>query len=314
MRNLARIGNLEGYFDNNIHAMERASKNCPKVRPYANFRSVLDDERINAVAISTPAATHGELVEAALKADKHVFVEKPLCLDLDHGKLLRALAAKKHLTLMVGHLLHYNPAFIRLKAEVQAGAVGNLRYLYSNRLSLGKIRTKESALWSFAPHDIAMLLSLAGRMPLQVSAHGEAWLNPPIADTTISHFTFDKSLQAHVFVSWLHPYKEQRLVVVGSEGMIVFNDAVLGEDKLRMYPHAIKFENSIPIIEKANGISLDYDDTEPLYNECKHFVDCVRRNDVPYSDVNEGLRVLSVLDACQRSLVSGRFAEPEGVK
>ena len=314
MRNLHRIGCLAGICDRDGDILANAAAAVPNATAYDQYERVLADTAIEAIVISTPAVTHGSFVRAALDAGKHVFVEKPLCLDLEEGKILRNLASDKGLILMVGHLLHYHPAFQRLKKEVDAGKIGSLRYIYSNRLSLGKVRTEESALWSFAPHDIAMLLSLAKRMPVQVSANGGAWLSPNVADTTISHFTFSESLQARVFVSWLHPYKDHRLVVVGTEGMIAFHDSMTGEDKLKLYPHAVRIENSLPVVEKAQGVALTYDDTEPLYNECLHFIDCIANGMTPRSSADEGLRVLSVLDACQRSLASDLKTEPESIE
>jgi UDP-2-acetamido-3-amino-2,3-dideoxy-glucuronate N-acetyltransferase len=313
LRNFTLIGCLRGVFDIDTAAMTRAVEAYPETRQYPNLEAVLNDSNIDAVAISTPAATHGDLVSSALKSGKHVFVEKPLCLDIAQGKSLRALATETQRILMVGHLLHYHPAFIRLKEEVDEGTIGNLQYIYSNRLSLGKIRLEENALWSFAPHDIAMLISLAGEMPLQVSASGGSWLNPPIADSTISHFTFSTNLQAHIFVSWLHPYKEHRLVVVGSKAMIEFNDSAVGEDKLRIFHHDIRIEGRIPIVEKASGIPLEYDSSEPLLNECLHFINCINHDEMPKSNATEGLQVLSVLDACQHALVTGQNATPEAI-
>lgn len=314
IRNFEAIGQLAAFCDKDPEAIAKARKSAPNATTYDDYNQVLLDPTIDAVAIATPAIMHGDMVRQALNADKHVFVEKPICLTLDEGCKLRSLALERKRILMVGHLLHYHPAFQALTDHIEAGNIGTLRYIYSNRLSLGKVRTEENALWSFAPHDIAMILALAGRMPERVSCQGGAWLSPDVADTTISHFTFSNQLQGHIFVSWLHPYKEHRLVIVGSEGMIVFNDSAQGEEKLWIYPHAVRYQNDLPVIDKAIGQRLPFEPTEPLFNECNHFIHCIRSGTTPKSNADEGLRVLSVLDACQRSLTGGQAVTPEAVE
>jgi UDP-2-acetamido-3-amino-2,3-dideoxy-glucuronate N-acetyltransferase len=208
--------------------------------------------------------------------------------------------------LMVGHLLLYHPAFVALRALVHAGRIGALRYVYSNRVSLGRLRREENALWSFAPHDFSMILALAGAMPDRVSANGGSYLAHGVADTTLSHMHFPGGVQAHVFVSWLHPYKDQRLVVVGADGMAVFNDVADGADKLLLYPHRAQWDGDVPVVEKVAAEPIAYAPDEPLGRECAHFLDCCATGARPLSDAAEGLRVLAVLDACQRSLVQGR--------
>lgn len=314
IRNFEAIGQLAAFCDKDPEAIAKAREAAPNATAYDDYNQVLQDPIIDAVAIATPAIMHGSMVRQALNADKHVFVEKPICLALDEGRELKSLALERGRVLMVGHLLHYHPAFQALIDHVEAGKIGTLRYIYSNRLSLGKVRTEENALWSFAPHDIAMILALAGRMPERVSCQGGAWLSPNVADTTISHFTFSNQLQGHIFVSWLHPYKEHRLVIVGSEGMIVFNDSAQGEEKLWIYPHAVRYQDDLPVIEKALGEQLPFEPTEPLFNECNHFIDCIQSGKTPKSSADEGLRVLSVLDACQRSLTVGQAVAPEAVE
>jgi UDP-2-acetamido-3-amino-2,3-dideoxy-glucuronate N-acetyltransferase len=188
---------------------------------------------------------------------------------------------------------------------VAAGGVGDIRYIYANRLSLGRIRRVENALWSFAPHDVSMILSLVGEMPARVVASGGTYLSPEVADTTLSHLSFGDGVQAHIFVSWLHPYKDHRMVVVGADGMLVFDDVKRGADKLLHYPHAVSWRDGLPTIDKAEAHPVAYDSEEPLKRECAHFLDCVATGATPISDAAEGVRVLAVLDACQRSLASG---------
>ena len=273
------------------------------VRFTRDFAEVLADPAIQAVALATPAITHYEMAKAALEAGKDVLVEKPLAIDVRHGEELVKLAAAKGRILMVGHILRYHPAILKLQELVRDGALGKINYLYSNRLNIGKIRTEENILWSFAPHDISVMLALLNEMPTSVSCHGGAYLNRDVSDVTLSHFDFPGGVQAHIFVSWLHPIKEQRLVVVGSEKMAVFDDTA--DDKLVLYPHRVEWKNRIPTAVKAKGEVVHLDGSEPLRAECQHFLESVALRTAPVSDGAEGLRVLRVLDACQRALQSG---------
>lgn len=316
-RNLARnfhaLGALAALCEVDDTARAAQAALYPEAAALAEAADIWADPAIEAVAIATPAATHGALVAQALEAGKHVFVEKPLCLDVADGARLKDRAEAAGLTLMVGHLLLYHPAFEALGAAVAEGRLGELRYLVSNRLSLGKIRREENALWSFAPHDISMILKLAGRLPDRVVSNGATFLSPSVADTTLSHLSFGDGLQAHLFVSWLHPYKDQELVVVGSQAMAVFDDVARGPDKLRLYRHRVGWDGALPAIDKAAAEPLPYDtSTEPLRNECAHFLDCVAQRRRPRSDAAEGLGVLTVLDACQRSLASGQPVDLAG--
>ena len=309
VRNFSALGALSAVCDKDS-AVRDALELPDGVRWETDPAVLFSDPCIHAVAIATPAATHGALTRQALDAGKHVFVEKPLCLDLAEAEALGALADRLGRALMVGHLLLYHPAFDALSAELARGGLGALRYVYSTRASLGRIRREENALWSFAPHDVSMILALTGAMPDRVFSAGGSWLHPPVADTSLTHLTFPGNVQAHVFVSWLHPYKDQRLVVVGSDGMAVFNDVEQGERKLLRYAHTVGWNGAVPAIDKAAATPLTYDREEPLTRECAHFLDCVASGRRPRSCAREAWRVLSVLDACQRSLSSGRGIRP----
>jgi UDP-2-acetamido-3-amino-2,3-dideoxy-glucuronate N-acetyltransferase len=305
-RNFAAHGALAALADSRAEVLARFGAQYSGARTFADFDSLLATKHIDAVAIATPAATHGALVAKALAAGKHVFVEKPLCLDLSEARRLDAEARARGLILMIGHLLLYHPAFLALKTLVESGRIGLLRYIYSNRLSLGKIRREENALWSFAPHDVSMILSLTGTLPERAITSGGNYLLSDVADTTLSHLSFPGGVQAHIFVSWLHPYKDHRLVVVGSEGMATFHDSESEGRKLLFYPHAVGWNGDLPAVTKATGEAVPYGAGEPLALECRHFLDCVAERRAPRSDAAESLRVLAVLDACQRSLVSGQ--------
>jgi UDP-2-acetamido-3-amino-2,3-dideoxy-glucuronate N-acetyltransferase len=273
----------------------------PQIRFTDSVDAVLTDSEIAGVAIATPAETHGSLVRQALLAGKDVFVEKPLCLSATEGKKLIALAAEKKRILMVGHLLWYHPAVLKLKQLIEDGELGRIRYIYSNRLNLGKIRREENILWSFAPHDISVILGLVGEMPDGIDAQGGNYLHDQIADVTISLLSFPSGIKAHVFVSWLHPYKEQKLIVVGDRQMAVFDD-VEEENKLTLYPHVISWKGSIPVPNKAKACPVPVESVEPLRAECAHFLECIQTRQTPRTDGQEGLRVLTVLQQCQDAL------------
>ena len=273
--------------------------------PARSLDEVLGDPGIAGVVIATPAELHAEMAETAIAAGKGVFVEKPLALEVRAAERLCRLAGQAGRTLMVGHLMQYHPAFEKLKEICGSKAVGRGRYVYSHRLNLGKIRTQENILWSFAPHDISMILGLLGESPETVSATGHRYLNHDVPDVTTTHMTFAGGRAAHVFVSWLHPFKEQRLVVVGEEGMVVFDDTLAAAEKISLYPHRVTMSGGIPTAAKADRQAIPIADAEPLTMECRHFLHCLKTGETPRTDGEEALRVLRVLDAAQRSIESG---------
>lgn len=301
VRNFADLGVLHSVCD--ASADLAASTSTTYGVPAYTFEKVLSTD-IDGVVIAAPAAQHYDLTQKALKAGKHVFVEKPLSLKVDEAKKLCDLSVQVDRHVMVGHLLQYHPAFLELKQLIAKGNLGRLQYIYSNRLNLGKFRNEENILWSFAPHDISMILGLAGDLPESVYATGACHLNPRIHDVTTTHLAFRNGIQAHIFVSWLHPYKEQKLVVVGDRGMAVFDDGLAWGEKLRLYPHQVNWVDGVPQPEKADMVHVPLDVSEPLKIECQHFIDCITNNTQPRTDGAEGLRVLQVLDAAQHSLHS----------
>lgn len=302
VRNYYEIGALNVICDKNEQLMSQFKTQCKGVEFCFALNDVLARNYINAVVIATPAETHFTLAREALLAEKHVYIEKPLVLHEHEAQELIELADRKNLVLMVGHLLQYHPAFVRLKELVQNGELGRINYIYSHRLNLGKIRREENILWSFAPHDISMILSLADDEPESVLATGGNYLHQQIADVTTTHLEFASGLKAHIFVSWLHPYKEQKLVIVGDRKMAVFNDTEKWSDKLLIYPHIINWRNNMPVPAKADVERVEIPEDEPLRKECEHFIDCIVNRKKPRTDGNEGLQVLRVLNAGQRSL------------
>src|SRR5918999_736643 len=252
IRNFYELKSLGVICDTDSNRKEQFRSRYPDIGFAASPDAVLRDPQVAAVAIATPAETHGTLVRQALLAGKDVFVEKPLCLSVAEGKELTALACERRQILMLGHLLWYHPAVLKLKELIDEGELGRIRYIYSNRLNLGRIRREENILWSFAPHDISVILGLIGEMPDVVEAQGGNYLHDRIADVTVSLLSFPSGIKAHVFVSWLHPYKEQKLVVVGTRQMAVFDDTEK-TDKLRVFPHSVVWKNQVPVANKAEG-------------------------------------------------------------
>ncbi len=302
VRNFHDLGALTMVCDKNPESVASMCASYEGIQGCQALNEVLSNYTVEAVAIATPAETHFAIAREALLAGKHAYIEKPLVLSEAEGRELIGLARERGLTLMVGHLLQYHPAFIKLRELAASGELGRINYIYSHRLNLGKIRREENIFWSFAPHDISMLLSLAGEMPEIVRTSGGNYLHNNIADVTMTDMKFPSGLRAHIFVSWLHPFKEQKFVVVADRKMAVFDDTLPWGEKLLLYPHRIHWEAGMPIPEKADAERVALEEGEPLRTECEHFLHCIATGETPRTDGEEGLRVLNVLNAGQRSL------------
>ncbi|NOZ22258.1 MAG: Gfo/Idh/MocA family oxidoreductase [Planctomycetes bacterium] len=312
VRNLHELGALQMVCDSDPEREQVVKDTYPTVEFTSGYADVLADDRLHAVVLATPAVRHYQMAKQAIEAGKDVYVEKPLALTVADGEELNALAERHGRILMVGHILRYHPAVVKLGELVDSGELGRIRYLYSNRLNMGKIRTEENILWSFAPHDISVMLALLQEGPSYVSCQGASYLNKGVADVTLSQFAFPSGVRAHIFVSWLHPFKEQRLVVVGSEKMAVFDDTA--REKLVLFPHKVEWKHRVPTAVKAEGQPVEIDSAEPLRMECAHFLECVSSRNTPTTDGAEGLRVLKILDACQKQLVEAQgIAPPTGI-
>jgi UDP-2-acetamido-3-amino-2,3-dideoxy-glucuronate N-acetyltransferase len=305
LRNLYELGVLHTACDSDLTVISEREKKFRDVHYTTSSEKVLENPEIKAVAIATPAITHYELVKKSLLSGKDVFVEKPLALTVQEGEELVEIAENKKRILMVGHILHYHPAVIKLKELISSGDLGKIHYIYSNRLNIGKLRTEENILWSFAPHDISVLLMLSEEEPVSVSAFGGDYVNRGIYDTTLTTLEFRNGVKGHIFVSWLHPFKEQKLVIVGSKAMAVFDD--VSEGKLFFYPHTIEWkEGKIPVAHKADYQVIPVEDGEPLKLELEHFIGCVQQRKRPKTDGMEGLRVLKILTSCENTLLRRR--------
>jgi UDP-2-acetamido-3-amino-2,3-dideoxy-glucuronate N-acetyltransferase len=300
------MGRLAMVCDPDAARLAAVAQAYPGVAVSSDPQEALGRADVAGVVIATPAVTHADLALDAIDAGKDVLVEKPLATAVGDAEKVVDLAASRGRILMVGHVLEYHPAVRTLHDLIAEGALGKLVYLYSNRLNFGRVRTEENALWSFAPHDVALLLRLMGEMPEEVAVRGAVHLSDGVADASLMSLRFPKSVPAHVFVSWLHPFKEHRFVVVGDRQMAVFDDTAPWEEKLLLYPHQMEWlDGRVPVARKADSIPVPLEAAEPLRVECEAFVDAVSTREAPLTDGPSGLAVLRVLAAGQRSLDRG---------
>ncbi|MBI3271854.1 MAG: Gfo/Idh/MocA family oxidoreductase [Planctomycetes bacterium] len=279
----------------------------PSVLRETRFEALLADPEVDAVVIAAPALLHFAMARDALLAGKHVLVEKPMCLTEADARELAALVHRTGKTLMVGHLLEYHPAVSKLKGLVDSGELGHIRYVYSQRLNLGRIRKDENALWSFAPHDLSVILYLLGEDPISVATRGEAYIQEGVEDVVFINLEFADKRMANIHLSWLDPHKVRKFTIVGSRKMAVFDD-MEGTEKVRIYDRGA--ENVAGFSPFGGYVALRFGDilipqidlTEPLKNEVQHFVEAVRAGKPPRSDVHDGLRVVRLIEAAQQSL------------
>ena len=296
--------------DTDASRLSALSSAFPGVNWTEDPAEVIDDPSIDAIVVATPPASHFELASRAVKAGKDVFVEKPLSLDLESGLKLVSMAAKAGRILMVGHIMEYHPATLKLKEYIDGDKLGRIYYLYSTRINLGKVRDIENSLWSFAPHDISLIMYLINEIPIRVTASGASYLQSEIEDVAFMTMYFPDGIMAHVHVSWLDPHKERKLTVVGSKMMAVFDDARSSE-KIWLYDKGVETKRDYEtygeyLSLRAGDILIPrLNSREPLQAECDHFIQCIKNRTQPRSDGNDGLRVLNVLTAAQKSMKNG---------
>ena len=299
--------NLKYICDLDEKRLRQMQKQLPGTTITTRVSDLLEDSELNAIVIATTAPTHYRLCRDALLAGKDVYVEKPFVLNVAEAEDLIQLAEQKGRILMVGHLLEYHPVINKLKQMIESGELGDIYYIYNQRVNLGTVRGDENALWNFAPHDISSILYLLGEEPTDVAARGQCYLQEGIEDVVFLSLNFNGRRMAHVHVSWLDPHKIRKITIVGSKKMAVFDDGE-GAEKLRIYDKG--FTQNQDYNSYAEYITLRFGDItiphlkigEPLQLECQHFIDCIRDRKQPLSDGWDGLRVVKVLDAAQRSL------------
>lgn len=312
-RNLVEMNQLHTACDMDATVLQKWKLKEPKINFTLNPKELFNNSQIKAIMIAVPPAQHFMLAKEALLAGKDVFIEKPMTLTMEEGEELVTIAAKEKKILMVGHILQYHPAVVKLKELVASGELGKLEYVYSNRLNLGMMRTEENIWWSFAPHDVSVILSILGEVPKEIHAFGSDIVQKGIFDTTLVDLEFPGGVKAHIFVSWLHPFKEQKMVVVGSRGMVVFDDGT--DEKLFLYPHKIEWrEGKIPFAHKAEYQVVPIQMQEPLRLEINHFLNSVETRVKPITDGEEGLRVTSVLVRAQDLLLKKELIKESGKK
>ena len=296
--------------DSDSERLSTMSSNVPGVNWTKDPHEIIGDPDIEAVIIATPPASHFELASMAMEAGKDVFVEKPLVLSLENGRKLVSLAEANNRILMVGHIMEYHPATLKLKEYIDEEKLGRIYYLYSSRVNLGKVRDIENSLWSFAPHDISLIMYLLGQAPVTVTATGASYLQEKIEDVSFMTLHFPDGIMAHIHVSWLDPHKERKLTIVGSKMMAVFDDTNSSE-KIWLYDKGVEMKTDYATYGeymslRAGDIVIPrLDSKEPLKTECDHFIDCVKDRARPRSDGYDGLMVLSVLTAAQNSMENG---------
>lgn len=294
LRNLFELNVLHTACDFKEEIIEERRKQHPEVRYVTNYDELIHNPEIKAIVIATPAVTHYELARKALLQGKDVFIEKPMCMSIKEGEELIKLAEEKGAIIMVGHILRYHPAVVKLQELIAQGLIGEIIYVYSHRLNIGKIRTDENVWWSLAPHDISLLLMLINKKIGNFYYQGKAYVTQGVDDTALASFEFDDGVKAHIFVSWWHPFKEQKLVVIGTQGMLVFDDTT--QEKLFYYPHKLAWNNGIPQAKKEEMQIIPVENREPLREEMKHFIECVKERKKPKTDGYEGLRVVEILE------------------
>jgi predicted dehydrogenase len=305
-RNLATIADCELRWlcDPSEQARTRVAQQFPGARATGELQELLDDPELDAVVLATPVPTHATLAARVAQAGKHCFVEKPLATTTADAQAAVTAAERAERILMVGHLLEYHPAVDRLKELLDGGELGELYYVYGNRLNLGKLRADENALWSLGAHDVSVILHLIGEEPEECVAHGRSYVRKGVEDVVFCYLRFPSGIVAHLHLSWLDPHKERRMTVVGARRMATFDDMQL-EGKLTLYDKG--FDQDVrswgEYIARSGAIfSPQIPNVEPLRVECEHFLQCIRTGAAPRSDGHSGLRVVRVLERLQQSL------------
>jgi predicted dehydrogenase len=302
VRNFYELGSLHSVCDPNTKLAQLYASQY-NVKQYT-FEEIINHSEIEGVVLAVPAPLHASMAIKSMNAGKNVFVEKPLAMNEDEAKKMIITAKKNNVHLMVGHLLQYHPVFAHMRKTIRSGDLGKLKYIYSNRLSFGKVRSEEDVIWSFAPHDLSMILSLSDSKPISVRTEATSILQKNISDIAKIYIDFKSGLKSHIFVSWLNPIKEQKLIVIGDDAMLVFDDTKNWNEKLCIFRHKIKFSEKIADLTKADPEYIKVDESEPLKNECSHFLKSLSEGHTPLTDGKEGMEVLQILNCASQSLES----------
>jgi UDP-2-acetamido-3-amino-2,3-dideoxy-glucuronate N-acetyltransferase len=309
IKTLNEIGCLAGIVEADYDTRNMFKERYPGIRTFATIRDVIKED-FDGFTVATPAETHFEIAEFIINHKRHVLVEKPLTLKASEARRLKELAEKNNVNLMVGHLLLFHPAIRKIKELIEKGKIGKLEYVYSNRLNLGTVRTEENILWSFAPHDISIFQYFIGSLPVEVISRGGAFLQPHVHDSSMTVLTYPDNIVSHIFVSWLHPFKEHRMVVIGSKGMFSYEDS--SDDKnILFYEKGIDWIQGEPIKRDGPTEIISYEKKMPLTEELKYFSAHTNGEPVKIADAQNGVEVLEILEKASESLLTGGSQKSE---
>ena len=297
---LNRFGNLAGLVDSNQDILDENKKEYPYLKLFSSLEKSFEYP-FDGYVVATPAETHFDIAKKIINTGKDVLVEKPFTTNVKDAEYLYDLSESKNVNVMVGHILLFHPAINKIKKIIDENKIGKLQYIYSNRLNLGRIRTEENVFWSFAPHDISVLQYLINDFPEKISSNGAAFIQENIHDTTLTLLSYPNNIKCHIYVSWLHPFKEHRLVVIGSKGMLTFEDSLINKP-LKFYDKKITMDKKKPV-EKSGDVELiEYGNEKPLDLELKYFINNINRNKVKISNALSGLEVIKILDKSSKNL------------
>ena len=303
IRTLHNLGYLAGIVESDTDSRLECQEKYSDVKTFGSIRDAIR-ENFDGFTVATPAETHFEIAEFIINHKKHVLVEKPITLKAEEARCLKKLAEENKVNLMVGHLLLFHPVIRKIRELIESGKIGKFQYVYSNRLNLGTVRTEENILWSFAPHDISIFQYLIGNLPVEIVSRGGAFLQPHIHDSSMTILTYPNNIVGHIFVSWLHPFKEHRMVVIGSKGMLYYEDSSEAKDIL-FYEKGIDWIQGEPIMRDGPTEIIQYDKSMPLTEELKYFADHLDGNPIEMADAQSAVDVMEILEKASESLLTG---------
>ncbi|OPL12784.1 MAG: hypothetical protein AVO39_03725 [delta proteobacterium MLS_D] len=308
IRTLHGLGLLGGIAESNVERHEELRRDYPGITLFSDYREAAE-AGFDGFTLATPAETHHDVAMFLMDRGRHVLVEKPLALTLEDARAMKRLADERGVILMVGHLLLFHPAFRAMKELIDAGKIGRLEYIYSNRLNLGTVRTEENILWSFAPHDISLFQYFTGDLPDEVVSRGGVFLQPAIHDSSMTILTYPGNRVGHIFVSWLHPFKEHRIVIIGSKGMFSYEDSSPDKEIL-FYEKGIDWVRGEPVSRNGATETIPYEKKPPLTEELAYFARCIEQGVQPqWADAENGIQVLEILERATKSLLSANRHE-----
>lgn len=298
------LNNLSGIVDSDQKRLQDLTSKYPSINFHTSVEEALTSD-YDGYIVATTADTHFDIAKLLIEQRKHILIEKPITLNSTDAEVLHDLATMNNVNLMVGHILLFHPAFQKIKALLDNGELGDLQYMYSNRLNLGTIRSEENVFWSFAPHDIALFQYFTGSFPIDITSRGSDVLQDGVHDTTITTIEYPNNIMGHIFVSWLHPFKEHRFVIVGSEGMIRFEDSIEGKP-LVYYDKGVDWQEGKPIPRSGSTRHVEYEDKMPLTAELEYFIDHLNGKPIGINSSMQAIEVIKILELATKSLLEDK--------